>query len=341
VNIFKETSIVTDLKDLKTLRKIEIFSLGLKYQVINFEEIIGSYCFYNNKKGNVVNCYISFSPRDNETKYILNVLVDPEETYFSIPLQDIVYNYLITPTIKLTISDNIIEMIKESIKKLAYKEMIKLKKLISLGEVVNTYTMRKIPALAENFGYDYTLHYMNIEEDISKIYIFLWNYYSNKAIELSNNYSKNDQVNRSKILSFKNGKRFEKVAKRISNLIKIYLYSELLGEIYFVPIPASNEYEHKKRFDKFCNTVSNISGIKNGNGMIKNIKNRKKSHLEGKKEFSVENLRVNNINGKKIILFDDIITTGNQFRQVTRKVEAMGGKVIMGMFLGKTIRIVN
>ena len=42
------------------------------------------------------------------------------------------------------------------------------------------------------------------------------------------------------------------------------------------------------------------------------------------------------INGKKILLFDDIYTTGKSFLKVARKLKTLGALEVVGLFMGKT-----
>ncbi|SHG36059.1 phosphoribosyltransferase [Dysgonomonas macrotermitis] len=44
-----------------------------------------------------------------------------------------------------------------------------------------------------------------------------------------------------------------------------------------------------------------------------------------------------NLNLAKYLLIDDILTSGNSFIQIKRKLTELGAKSIIGIFLGKTI----
>ena len=43
------------------------------------------------------------------------------------------------------------------------------------------------------------------------------------------------------------------------------------------------------------------------------------------------------INGMHVILFDDILTTGQSFKQLKRRMIDLGAKSVTGIFLGKTV----
>ncbi|WP_374728781.1 phosphoribosyltransferase [Bacteroides uniformis] len=53
----------------------------------------------------------------------------------------------------------------------------------------------------------------------------------------------------------------------------------------------------------------------------------------------VSNLSIKrrDINGMHVILFDDILTTGQSFKQLKRRMIDLGAKSVTGIFLGKTV----
>ena len=43
------------------------------------------------------------------------------------------------------------------------------------------------------------------------------------------------------------------------------------------------------------------------------------------------------IRGKNVVLLDDVLTTGESFRQLQRKMKQLGALSVIGVFLGKTV----
>ena len=41
--------------------------------------------------------------------------------------------------------------------------------------------------------------------------------------------------------------------------------------------------------------------------------------------------------GKNVVLLDDVLTTGESFRQLQRKMKQLGALSVTGVFLGKTV----
>ena len=75
--------------------------------------------------------------------------------------------------------------------------------------------------------------------------------------------------------------------------------------------------------------------MKNGYGYIEIIKDATPKHLGG---TGVPTLQFdeNYFKGKKILLFDDIITKGNSMLRFKQKLESLGATIIAGISIGKT-----
>lgn len=50
------------------------------------------------------------------------------------------------------------------------------------------------------------------------------------------------------------------------------------------------------------------------------------------------NFSIQYINGKDILLIDDILTTGDSFVQMKRKLMELGASSVIGLFFGKTVK---
>ena len=64
-----------------------------------------------------------------------------------------------------------------------------------------------------------------------------------------------------------------------------------------------------------------------------------REQLKGKGKDILQNLQFTRryIKGKNIVLPDDVLTTGESFRQLKRKMEQLGALSVVGVFLGKTV----
>ena len=103
-------------------------------------------------------------------------------------------------------------------------------------------------------------------------------------------------------------------------------------------IPASTAEKTKVRFMTFCANLSSFLQMENGYEFICNLKDRAPGHIEGHMEDPLINLAFKKeFNGKRIILFDDVITRGKNFRTVADKLLELGAKKVIGLMLGPNI----
>lgn len=103
-------------------------------------------------------------------------------------------------------------------------------------------------------------------------------------------------------------------------------------------IPASTEEKTITRFKRFCEVYAYEAGINNGYSLLFNQNDREAVHLQENRGNVnlMECIGFREIFGKKILLFDDIYTTGKSFLRVARELKAKGATHIVGLFLGKT-----
>lgn len=147
--------------------------------------------------------------------------------------------------------------------------------------------------------------------------------------------------------------------KRVSNLIFRFKEGGYCGELVaqiltlclrkvgfagskedtvLIPIPASTRERQRNRFPVLCYYLSKWFGITDGFKAIWIAEDREQ--LKGKKEKDIlRNLQFTRryIKGKRVVLVDDVLTTGESFRQLKRKMMELGAVSVMGVFLGKTV----
>ena len=145
--------------------------------------------------------------------------------------------------------------------------------------------------------------------------------------------------NRRKVWNFKEGKNTHHISNMITDRFRWNSLDDI-KEWYFCIIPASNPERTRLRFQSFCTLISNQTGINNGYDMITSSGNRPRTHIQGNNNVNLlDTLSFRNIQGKKIILFDDVITRGQSFTIVTNKLTQLGALKVYGMFLAKTTHL--
>lgn len=147
------------------------------------------------------------------------------------------------------------------------------------------------------------------------------------------------------IIDFKNGYRpvsalaAKIVAKTISK------YFDVDNEpLVFIPIPASTKEDTFKRYHYFSYIVSKNCNVIDGYLWVRNWVKSEKKHLapnhitndDDSKRWFVD---YSKIKGTKVIVFDDICTTGETAATFIQRLEKCGAKVIGEIFLGSTFHL--
>lgn len=149
-----------------------------------------------------------------------------------------------------------------------------------------------------------------------------------------------DRKIRDEIYEFKNGISFDKFLIEIKDwLIENYGTYQLNG-IVFLPIPASNKKVNEKRYKRFCELLCKDLKIENGYDYISMKENNSPNHLKDninskKYEFI---LNKDKLKGKRLIVFDDILTSGKTFYSLAIALEDLSCKVRLAIFLARTIK---
>ena len=94
----------------------------------------------------------------------------------------------------------------------------------------------------------------------------------------------------------------------------------------------------RKRFPVLCYHLSKWLNVRDGFQTIWIEEEREQMKGTSHKDV-VSNLSIKrrDINGMHVILFDDILTTGQSFKQLKRRMIDLGAKSVTGIFLGKTV----
>ena len=137
------------------------------------------------------------------------------------------------------------------------------------------------------------------------------------------------------IIDFKSGRKF--ATKWASRLFCKALSLMDLKDTVIVCIPASCQRTYTRRFRKFSETLCAKTGAINGFDHIKVIGKREKCHICGE-HVAEDNVWIDAdfFKGKRILIIDDICTTGRTSDEFREKMEQAGAHVRMAMFLAKT-----
>ena len=137
------------------------------------------------------------------------------------------------------------------------------------------------------------------------------------------------------ILDFKDGRNYAKswAAKAMAEALRCLD----LSDVYLVGIPAASRYSHTRRYKRFISLLCHLTGARNGYEMISVCGARGRVHIDGRSEGLLHNVRFADcISGKRVIVIDDICTTGTTADYFIDCLKSAGADVCMALFLAKT-----
>ena len=147
----------------------------------------------------------------------------------------------------------------------------------------------------------------------------------------------NFKNNPERISPFAHANTLNKVIAMIKTKLLSSFSEEGLKYLTLVCIPASSQAKTQARYEEFSSRICEELGMINAFPHITVTEERLEKHLGGtntdtdKLSFDEDFFK-----GKYVLLFDDIITSGDSMRTFQRKIEALGATVVGGLCLGKT-----
>ena len=152
--------------------------------------------------------------------------------------------------------------------------------------------------------------------------------------------NKREWAVRKMVWDFKEGKRSAQVAELVAKRMREQFGAEV-ENVTLVCVPDSSAAKTETRYKVFAEEVSRLTGCKNGNQGVITEGERLAIHetRTGKRLQSVEVIRLNRrfFRGKKVVVFDDVLTKGHTYARFACELEKVGAEVLGGYFLGKTI----
>ena len=114
-----------------------------------------------------------------------------------------------------------------------------------------------------------------------------------------------------------------------------------LSEVVITCIPASTHCAHVRRWKRFSQLLSELTGAINGFDRVRVSGSRKRAHVTGEYELATNikhyvHIDADYFRGKRVLVIDDIYTTGQSSQAFINALQAAGATVIMAAFLAKT-----
>lgn len=178
--------------------------------------------------------------------------------------------------------------------------------------------------------------YPSLERQWRKMMFSFYSYQSTKC----RNATKEEWRVRRFIWDFKDGKSFANVAYLVANKL-IQLYGTETKNIIFACVPASSAEKNEKRYKDFSSLVCKLCGTSNAYNYIQ-VKGEKSAEHDNIDKKSIHNNQEVEFDkdffkGKKVIVFDDILTKGFAYAIFANKIEKLGAEVLGGLFIGRTV----
>lgn len=152
--------------------------------------------------------------------------------------------------------------------------------------------------------------------------------------------SERDWAIRRFVWNFKDGKQSLDAARLVAQKIVEHFGNECRN-IVFSCIPASTNGKNEMRYKDFSAEVCRLTGCCNAYSAI-HIEGERLAIHEWKQHKSVHTCQIISFDteffrGKKVLVFDDIVTQGHSYASFACKLESFGASVVGGLFLARTL----
>lgn len=189
---------------------------------------------------------------------------------------------------------------------------------------------------------DYRQYQFQLNGNHKYTWTAIWSYYPKNRFR-DDELSEIDLQNRYLTYNFKDGSNPIKFAQIFASAILRYFDENTIGEIEqysLAIIPASNKLKTDIRFKDFCNYLISLTGLIDGFDLISNRNISKEPiHQTANREIDLRKyIKVDNqVNNKKIVVIDDVRTSGNSSNVVYDLLKEKGAQDVIFFYLAKTV----
>lgn len=141
------------------------------------------------------------------------------------------------------------------------------------------------------------------------------------------------------VLGFKDGRNV--YTRWAAKLFSQALAFMDLSDTVIVCIPASTRFSHVRRWKRFSEMLCRRTGAIDGFDRVQVCGSRRRAHITGDYELATNikhyvHIDADFLKGRKVLVIDDICTTGQSSDAFIAAIEAAGATVTMALFLAKT-----
>lgn len=143
------------------------------------------------------------------------------------------------------------------------------------------------------------------------------------------------------VINFKDGQKaqLKEGAQMVINKLRQW-YGDKARELVVVPVPCSSMAQYRYRFAYFCVVVANTLGQLNPMQHVTILGKRTAAHRSPAHTVQEDNYQVQIdaefFKGKKVVIVDDIVSSGRTADNFAKQLEDAGAEVKGGIFFAKT-----
>lgn len=167
--------------------------------------------------------------------------------------------------------------------------------------------------------------------------ICLYKYYPTKHYGYS--IPQRDISIRQKLWDFKDGQLFARsfFCGQLAMCLRS-IYGDSLSGMWICTAQASTPIKAQLRYEDFCRQLSNSCGINDGFELIRVVGMKDSAHSGSGTRGDISNLEVSDgVRGKRIVLLDDICTSGATMNNLRKAILAKGAASVDCFALGRTV----
>ncbi len=144
------------------------------------------------------------------------------------------------------------------------------------------------------------------------------------------------------VINFKDGQKaqLKEGAQMVISKLRQW-YGDKAKDLVVVPVPCSSMAQYRFRFSYFCVVVANTLGQANPMQHVTILGKRTAAHRNPAHTIAQDDnyeVQVDGdfFNGKKVVIVDDIVSSGRTADNFAKQLEEAGAEVKGGIFLAKT-----
>lgn len=124
------------------------------------------------------------------------------------------------------------------------------------------------------------------------------------------------------------------VIKLLSDVLK-KTFGETIDDVTLFCVPASSQCSYQRRIEDFATLMCTKTGAQNAYSHIRYVRDATPKHCGGSGMPAVK-LDPDYFRGKKVLIFDDVTTSGGTLQRYKQVLADLGAIVIGGVCIGKT-----